>query len=382
MYTQVMRESDRAPARPSDTAHPHARGPDPAAVPPQSSSAAAGPATGSHQHATWWPNGGPRQQPAGSIPAAQPDYLQPLPASFDAAGAPAGADQEEPGPAASYLQSPYPSASVPNLTASGPQLQIRDIAGDENSFTRGAMNMPAGYVDRSTGARSTGSAVPPAADGSSQRMPMAAAVSAPGGLTSGHGSCNGSAHTGSTHDATWDAVENIASATGSDGLGMALQAAPGVNGTDTYLQSRPFDAAMGQQPFGTAAGTLQALPGAAGMTIHTAVTLPPQSDGAGMTVRTAVSLPGQQGAAGMPGYGTAAPMAITPNAASPQRGWDEDGTQQRSALDTYAPFTAEQLAARSDGLASGAAAAGGAYRLTWHFSRQKDLPTVKSLGTV
>ncbi len=217
--------------------------------------------------------------------------------------------------------------------------------------------MPAGadgYMDRLT-------ATDPAADGTGEEVPPGSATSVPAGLASGDGGGNESADTSSAHDATWDAVEDIASATGSDGLGMAMQGLPGVHRNSGYLQSQRPGATAGQEPFGTATDSLQALSAAAGMTVHTAVTLPAQSDGAGMTVRTAVSLPGQQGYAELAGYGAGEPTALKPNAATRQRGWGVDGSQQRSVLDTYAPFTAEQLAARADGLVSTAVVLSGAY---------------------
>ena len=332
----------------------------------QGTSAAEVPAAGSHQHAAWWPSGAAaaatRTQPAGSSPAAQPSYPQPQPASFNAAGAPAGGSQEGPGLVASYLQPPYPRASAPDLTASHLQPQPRNTAGYENSYTRGAANRPSGadgYIDRFTAAGSTTSAVP-AADGSSEGMLTGANVRVPDGLAPGDGGGNDSAKTTSAQDATWDAVENIASATASGGLGTALQATPGVLGTSGYLQSRRYDATAAPGASGTATGSLQVLPGAAGMTVHTAVSLPPQADGAGMTVHTAVSLPAQQEAAYVTGYAAGARTALMPSTASPQRSWDVDGSQQRSVLDTYAPFTSEQLAARADGLTFSAVVPDGA----------------------
>ena len=354
---QMTHESGRVPARPSDTAHPHARGFGQAAAPPEGTSTMEGPVTGSHQHAAWWPNGAaataPRLEVSASSRAGQPSYLNQQSASADTAGDPAGAGQQKPSLAGSSQQPPYPRASAPDLTAGCIQPPSLNMARAGSSHSSGARYLPAStdrFADRLTGAES-GVSAGPAHDRLKDEPPMAAPVSGPGGLPATYGGGIGPADGSSAHGNTWDAAGNLGSATGNHG-GMALQATSGVLGSSGYLQSRPSDAAAGQEALGAAAASLQAQPGGAGMTVHTAVTLPPQSDGAGMTVRAAVSLPAQQAAAGMMSYGSGAATGLVPNAAAAQRSRDVDADLQRSVLDTYAPFTAEQLAARADGLTS------------------------------
>ena len=316
-------------------------------------------ATGGQPHVAWWPHSfaSHLQSPA-SGPAGQSSYLESQPASADAGGAPAAATQQEPGLTTGHLQPPDPSASAHGLASSYLQPRSVNTAGDENSYTSSAAHLREGDVDRLASAGFEVSSPIHAGPGDGASTAASGSARSPAAYEGGSGSAEGS---GARHH-TWNAAEDLAGAAG-DGLGMVLL--PGVGATDDHLRSRPSEATAGQEATGTAAVSLQATPGAAGMmTVHTAVTLPPQSDGAGMTVRTAVSLPAQHGAVGTAGYGAEAALGLLPSTAYPLRSSaDADGAQHRSQLDTYAPFTAEQLAARTGGPVSGANVPGGVLTL-------------------